>query len=569
MHDPLLAHTWAYVFLTQLRELGVGRVCIAPGSRSTVLAIQAARVFGGATTVHYDERGLAFFALGAAKMSQMPTCIITTSGTAVANLLPAVVEAHQAHVPLIVISADRPPELRDRGSNQTIDHNRIFGSYASWYIDIPCASSDIALDVVRDWAVQARDQSNGGYPIHVNWMFREPFLPEDGDVEVVLSQHPIKSVASQRVSSSSDISPLLSAIEGSRRGVCVVGELESQSETDQVISCIRSLGWATFADSLSNIRCNSTVPTIVSYGDLALLQELPEGFCPDTVLFFGGRVVSKRITSLLRASPSTRVIGVSSRRSNVNPLCGVSERFVTDYGALNSRVSALTSNQEPGFVDTIVSRSKAVSGVLESELSLQESDPLSEPSLLRAIARLTPAGRLLMVGNSMPIRDFDMFAAPRKDPPYVFANRGASGIDGVVATAFGASCGSQRDCTLLVGDLSLLHDLNSLGFAREADRSITIIVINNDGGGIFSLLPVARHASFERYFGTPHGVSFADFARGFGISYSQPRTYGEFEGVYSYALQAKRVSLIEVVTDRAANAELHRVLQKSINMVLK
>lgn len=568
MHDPILAHRWAHVFLTQLRSLGVERVCIAPGSRSTVLAIQAARIFDEATMVHFDERGLAFFALGAAKASRAPTCIITTSGTAVANVLPAVVEAHQAHVPLIVISADRPPELRDRGSNQTIDQNNIFGAHVSWYIDIPCATPDIPLDVVRDWAAQAWDRSGGYQPVHVNWMFREPFLPEDGDIGIVSSEATIERVSHRCISSTSNISALLSTIEGSRRGVCVVGELENQTETEHVRSCVGSLGWVTLADSLSNLRCDTRLPTLVSYGDLALLEELPAALKPDTVLFFGGRIVSKRISALLKASSDTRVVAISSRASNINPLCGISERFVTEYGGLSARISSLQNNQEQSFVKSFVSRGEAVASALESELSPKTSSSLSEPSVLRAVARLAPAEHVLMLGNSMPIRDFDMFAAPRKDAPYVVANRGASGIDGVVATAFGASYGLRQACTLVVGDLSLLHDLNSLSFAREVAHSVTIVVINNNGGGIFSLLPVAQQPSFERYFGAPHGVSFDNFARSFGISYSKPATFGEFERAYRDAVGQKGTSLIEVVTDRTSNAELHRLIQTRIKMVL-
>lgn len=571
MHNPALAHHWAEIFLKQLKALGVERVCIAPGSRSTILAIQAARIFGDATTVHFDERGLGFFALGASKISRKPTCLITTSGTAVANLLPAVIEAKQARVPLIVITADRPPELRERGSNQTIDQNRIFGSHVEWYFDIPCATEDIALNVVADWSLQAWERSLydcGIGPVHVNWMFREPFFegPESrissaSEQFIPMRSHPRRVV-------SSDMGELADLLRSSSRGVCVVGELSTPSEAQAVSEFVQRLGWVTIADPLSQLRMGRRIANLLNYGDLALLKEIPQQHQPDTILHIGGRIVSKRVSGFLSAKHGARVVHLSCNGDVVNPHAAVRERYVIDPETLRE-LAVAPVYADAGFVAFFRGRDLAVASVLESVPGCDDSWALTEPGILRALLQAVPHEQILMVGNSMPIRDFDMFARPRASAPFVVANRGASGIDGVVATGIGAALSSQRDGTIVVGDLSMLHDLNSLALLKGASQSITIVVINNDGGGIFSLLPVAKSEHFERNFATPHGLSFEQLAAGFSLRYARPTSHKDFLDQYGEAVTHRGATLLEISTSRDENAALHREIHSRIAEVLE
>jgi 2-succinyl-5-enolpyruvyl-6-hydroxy-3-cyclohexene-1-carboxylate synthase len=536
-----------------------------------VLAIQAAEIFGAEVTIHFDERGLAFFALGVAKTENAPACIICTSGTAVANLLPAVIEAHYAEVPLLVLSADRPPEMLNTGSNQTIHQPGIFGVYPQWCCDIPCATDTIAIETVRSWAREAvvRTTDPGGGPVHINWMFREPFFSTVHTDEVITttSRPVVQQVATS--SASADLSELHRVIESTKRGICLVGELRSYEEVVATAELITALRWTTFADSLSQLRQCTNVPCLINYADLSLLKEIPEDISPDTVLHLGGRITSKRLGSLLASVPERTVISLSDRLRPFNPYGGISLSF---YGALTTSAKELLATLQTHPADALSAfmknRDVTVATALQELLAQGSEASITEPSLLATLSSAVPTSHLLFLGNSMPIRDFEMFAQPRSTPPWILANRGASGIDGVFSTALGATCGAAHAGTLVVGDLSFLHDLNALALARERQAPFVVVVINNDGGGIFSLLPVSGTSSFERCFGTPHGITFEAIVKGFALPYANPHTIGDFQEAYATALAHNGTTVIEVRTSREENATLHRDIHKAIALAL-
>ena len=565
MSDPNLAHRWAYTFLTQLRSLGVERVFVAPGSRSTVLALQAYNIFRNDLITHFDERGLGFLALGAAKASRKATCIITTSGTAVANLLPAVIEARYSHVPLIILSADRPPEMQERGCNQTIDQKQIFGSHALAYHEICPPDETIPLAEIQSWAVSAwRNASRPGDEgaVQVNWMFREPFFAnESAEASVPLDTPAPLSITPLTPPVSPDLAKLTEILSTTTRGICVVGALESPEEAAAARACVNKLGWITFADSLSQLRQSNEPNGLMTYGDMSLLASLSEDLQPDTILHIGGRLVSKRISTLLAPSSTATVVSVSSSTDYFNPNDGIKTQIVAQLSALEK--IAISAPQDPTFQERFIARNVKAGSSIEKLFGTLEGD-ISEPSLLRALSLHTPSSHILMLGNSMPIRDFEMFAAARNDAPRAIANRGASGIDGIIATACGAALGGRTPVTLVIGDLSTLHDLNSLALARSVKTPFPIIVINNDGGGIFSLLPVSKTEHFEPLFGTPHGLRFDEITRGFGLSYSAPSSMQEFIRAYQHATSHQGASVIEVTTNRRANADLHRAISKEI-----
>jgi 2-succinyl-5-enolpyruvyl-6-hydroxy-3-cyclohexene-1-carboxylate synthase len=565
MSDPNLAHRWAYTFLTQLRSLGVERVFVAPGSRSTVLALQAFNLFGKNLITHFDERGLGFLALGAAKASRKATCIITTSGTAVANLLPAVIEARYSHVPLIILSADRPPEMQDRGCNQTIDQKAIFGTHALAYHEIRPPEETVPLEDLQTWAISAwhdatRPRNEGA--VQVNWMFREPFFAsESADASVPLDTPAPLTITSTTPPASPDLETLAEILSTTTRGICVVGALESPEEAAAARSFVAKLGWVTFADSLSQLRQDNELNGLMSYGDMSLLASLPGDLQPDTILHIGGRLVSKRISTLLAPSAKAKVVSVSSSSDYFNPNDGIQRRIVAPLEGLTT--IAVSAPQDSEFQASLSTRNSKVGSSMEKLFGELEGE-LSEPALLRALSLHTPNSHTLMLGNSMPIRDFEMFAVTRSGAPRTIANRGASGIDGIIATACGAALGGKTPVTLVVGDLSALHDLNSLALARSVKTPFPIIVINNDGGGIFSLLPVSKTEHFEPLFGTPHGLRFHEITRGFGIPYTNPSSMEEFMRAYQNATSHQGASVIEVTTNRHANAELHRAISKEI-----
>ena len=565
MSDPNLAHRWAYTFLTQLRSLGVERVFVAPGSRSTVLALQAYNIFGKNLITHFDERGLGFLALGAAKASRKATCVITTSGTAVANLLPAVIEARYAHVPLIVLSADRPPEMQERGCNQTIDQKAIFGSHALAYHEIRPPEETVPLADLQTWAVSAwQDATRLGNEgaVQVNWMFREPFFAsENAEASVPLDTPSPRTITTAIPPTSPDLETLTGILSTTTRGICVVGSLECPEEAAAARSFVAKLGWITFADSLSQLRQDNQLKGLMTYGDMSLLANLPEDLQPDTILHIGGRLVSKRISTLLAPSSRATIVSLSWSNDYFNPTDGIQRRFVAPPRALEK--IAISAPQDPRFQESLIERNSKVGATIEQLFGGHEG-ALSEPALLRALSLHTPSTHTLMLGNSMPIRDFEMFAATRSDAPRAIANRGASGIDGIISTACGAALGGETPLTLVIGDLSTLHDLNSLSLARFVRTPLPIIIINNDGGGIFSLLPVSKTEHFEPLFGTPHGLRFDDITRGFGLPYTVSSSMEEFIRAYQSATNHRGASVIEVSTNRHSNADLHRAISKEI-----
>jgi 2-succinyl-5-enolpyruvyl-6-hydroxy-3-cyclohexene-1-carboxylate synthase len=298
---------------------------------------------------------------------------------------------------------------------------------------------------------------------------------------------------------------------------------------------------------------------------MSLLTSLPGDLQPDTILHIGGRLVSKRTSTLLAPSASAKVVSVSSSADYFNPNDGIKTQIVTPLSALEK--IAVSAPQDPIFQERFIGMNLKVGSSVEKLFGTLEGK-LSEPALLRALSLHTPSFHTLMVGNSMPIRDFEMFAAPRRDAPRIIANRGASGIDGIIATACGAALGTEGPVTLVIGDLSALHDLNSLSLARSVKTPFPIVIINNDGGGIFSMLPVSRTEHFEPLFGTPHGLRFDELARGFGLPYSAPSSMEEFVRAYHNATTHRGASVIEVSTNRNANADLHRAITKEISTSL-
>lgn len=565
MSDPNLAHRWAYTFLTQLRSLGVEKIFVAPGSRSTVLALQAYNLFRDNLITHFDERGLGFLALGAAKASRTPACVITTSGTAVANLLPAVIEARYSHIPLIVLSADRPPEMQERGCNQTIDQRRLFGSHAIAYHEILPPDDSISLDEVQRYAIAAwHDATRHGDEgaVQVNWMFREPFFAsESAEAPIPLDiPSPLKAPTTT-APESVKLSDLTTIIKNTARGMCIVGALESPDKAAAARSFVKKLGWITFADSLSQLRQNGDIESLMTYGDLSLLAPISEDLQPDTILHIGGRLVSKRISALLAPSQKTKIVSVGPSNDHFDPNYGIQTRYVAPLHALTT--IEVSGPQDARFQQSWLARNATVAARVANILDSSQGD-ITEPAILRALSLHTPSEHILMVGNSMPIRDFEMFAAARRDAPRTFANRGASGIDGIIATACGAACGEETPLTLVIGDLSTLHDLNSLALARAVRTPLPMVVINNDGGGIFSLLPVSKTEHFEPLFGTPHGLRFTELVRGFGLPYEAPASMEDFVRVYQGALKRPGATVIEVTTNRHTNAELHRSISKEI-----
>ena len=571
---------WATLLVEELVRSGVGFFCVSPGSRSTPLVAALAANERAESRVHIDERGTAFAAVGHARATGRPAAWITTSGTAVANGLPAVVEAATDGVPMILLTADRPPELRQTGANQTIDQPDLFGDYVRWRFDLPAPEEAVdpamVLTTVDQAVYRARRAPSG--PVHLNLMFREPFLPDLDDgpgEEPALPARWLKSgkpytryAATRPAVDSDDIERLWDVLRPVERGLVVAGHLPSREHGEAVLRLAGSLGWPLLPDVRSQIRLGTPSKNLVPFYDALLASErFKETHAPEAVLHFGGRAVSKRLEHYLAQSCPDPYVVVRENPFRLDPSHRVTHSVEADVMGLCGGLAEVAERHPPASDASWTAAWREASERTDAHLDrlFEGVQELNEPLVARLVSRYIPEGHGLCVASSMPIRDLDAFATPYCAPVPVAANRGASGIDGTVATAAGFVRGSVSPATLLIGDLALLHDLNSLAMLRELP--IVVVVLNNDGGAIFSFLPVARHEGyFEPYFGTPQGLTFEHAAAMFGLEYEdpRPRTAPEFVEAYREACVRSRPVLIEVKTDREENVALHRELLEGL-----
>jgi 2-succinyl-5-enolpyruvyl-6-hydroxy-3-cyclohexene-1-carboxylate synthase len=561
----------ASMMVEELIRNGVDCFCLAPGSRCSPLTLVVARHPRARVFKHFDERGLGFFALGLARGSGQPAVVITTSGTAVANLLPAVVEADLENIPLIILSADRPPELRATAANQTIDQVNIFGARTRWFVDLPCPCTQAGPEYLLHTIDHAVDQSRQG-PVHLNAMLREPLVPLEQGPSLTpwlcRVQHWVdgadpftRYIPTERTPCESYTKELAASLSESPNGILVVGELSCEADRSSACTLGEILRWPIVADLRSGLRSGNPSLNIIHQMDVILQHPEARGDAPGAIIHLGGRLLSKRVQEWINQhAPSVYILCQDAQQQIVpghvtHRAAGSVQTFCENLAR------TVKPAAEPGWLERWQARQTTCDTVLTEHLS----SVLNEPAVARAISRQVPAGHLVFLGNSMPVRDMDMFASPDGQAAGFHANRGASGIDGLAASAAGVATGAGQALTLLIGDLSLLHDLNSLPLLRDARSPVTIVVINNDGGGIFSFLPIAEQEEvFEEYFGTPHGCSFEHAAAQFGIAYTQVTSLERLIKTYAQAVTQPTSTLIEVITQRDTNLADHQAIRDAV-----
>jgi 2-succinyl-5-enolpyruvyl-6-hydroxy-3-cyclohexene-1-carboxylate synthase len=578
---------WGYLIIEELVRNGVDYFVISPGSRSTPLTATVAQHPQAQKIVCLDERAAAFHALGYARATANPAVLICTSGSAAANYLPAVIEASIDNIPLIILSADRPPELRQTGANQTIDQVNLYGAYPQWQFDLPCPTAEISPTVVLttiDLAVAKSRQAPGGV-VQLNCMFREPFGSTDAPVEIPLSlekwkdsRSPYTRYASKlTIPTTDEIELLIEIIQSTARGVLVVGQLKSTVDIEAVVELAARLNWAIFADIQSGLRLREDLPNLIHYFDRLLLTDVSvELEQIDTIVQIGTRIVSSRWLKWIEKYPPQNYIVIVNDSDRHDPSHLVSLRIESDIAYLCQQLSAqLPPLAPPIWMQKLRSASDKISVTAAKFL---KTTKLTEPLIARTISELIPSQHGLWVSNSMPIRDLDMYGDGEMgrwgdwgiSNIRIGANRGTSGIEGAIAATTGFAVGLQAPVTAIVGDLSSLYDLNSFALLRRNVQPIIIVIINNDGGGIFSFLPIAKSTEiFDTYFGTPHGVNFSHAAAMFGLDYHHPQTADELIRDYRQALAKNCSAIIEVTTDRAENLQLHQALDREIQQQLK
>ena len=540
---------WARLLIEELWRLGLRDLCFAPGSRSAPLTLAATQQGRLRCHSHFDERGLGFLALGLAKRSGRPVALVTTSGTAVANLYPAVVEARQSGVPLIVLSADRPPELVECGANQAIQQAGIFADYPVFAQNLPTPSADISTRFLLGtldqlWLTLA--QTPG--PAHLNCPFAEPLYPHQGQPlpvgwphELALWQNSDQPLT--RIEAPITAAPLQAEWQqwAGRRGVIVAGQIDSPQEALAVAALADQLGWPLLADAQSQLLQH---PSAISHVDLALhgasfRRELGRA---ELLLQVGGRLLSKRLSQFIADHPWQQLWVLAPNSERLSPDYRLDRRLIAPIAAWCQQHQAAVERQAPWH------RLPALGASLPATL-VPFVERWSELAITHRLASLWRGA--LLLGNSLPPRLWQMLAPPRPETPQpgpLFSNRGASGIDGLIATAAGIARGqpSGEVTTLLLGDTSALHDLNSLALLRHAIHPVVVVLLNNDGGGIFSLLPgAATLPELDACFRLDHGLDFAHAAAQFGLAYAAPTELDTFSAAYLAAHAAARSTLIE------------------------
>ena len=579
---PNLNQLWANLLVEELVRNGVDYFCLAPGSRCAPLTTAIASSPRAKTVLHYDERGVAFHALGYGRATGRPAVVVTTSGTAVANVLPAVVEASEDQVPMIVLTADRPPELHDAGANQTIEQVMIFGPYLRWENNLPCPTTEIKPETVLTAVDQAlyRSRSSPHGPVHLNCMFREPLAPvssgEDYGTYLSSLARWQKSgkpyticTPSMQAAHEESLNDLVTTLNSATRGLLIVGALRDKTETEAVRRLSDKLGWPVLPDITSGLRlgANST-HTIVHYDQILAAGKFLSAHLPDVVLHLGGRLTSKRLLEYIEGSRPNEYIVIDDHPFRYDPSHLATAKIESAIDSFcDALCSRLNSRKSSPWLQDWQRASRLVDEALKNFAA--KSSGLSEPLVARLISQEIGAQCGLFLGSSMPVRDMNIFGATDGPQVRVAANRGASGIDGTVASATGFARGLNHPVTLLIGDLALLHDLNSLSLVRSLDLPMTIVAVNNNGGGIFSFLPIAQFEDiFDRYFGTPHNLDFEGAARMFGLGHARPSSKSAFVEAYKAAAKKQKSTLIEVVTQRKENYDLHVALQKEISSKL-
>ncbi len=549
---------FALVLADELARRGVHHAVIAPGSRSTPVALALAEHSKITVHVRIDERSAAYLALGIAKATGSVVPVLCTSGTATTYFHGAVMEADLARVPLLALTADRPPELHGIGANQTVEQSGLYGGAVRWAYDVPAPDSH--PDAVDTWRETVRTaverclglQGDPVGPVHLNLALREPLVPvDDGagfDHELGLER--VRDLHVARPSGEASSDELAAALAGVRNAVVVVGDVAQ--DPVPVVRWCEQVGWPLLAEPHSNARRG---PAALRAADAVLRdRDFLAGHAPDLVVVVGRVGLSRPLLDWLGQVPH---VVVSPDGGNWDVTRSARAVIRCDTAALDA-LDVATHRAEPGWSAAWRERAAVAASALDAVLD--DEPGLTEPRVVRDVARLLPSGASFVVASSMPIRDLDLVMEPREDIT-VYANRGVSGIDGFVSTAQGiALARPDRPTVALCGDLSLLHD--ATGLIGEEQPNLTYVVINNDGGGIFSLLPqgsAVEPQAFERLFGTPHGVDLAALAAAYGVPHRQVSSPAELSEALS---TVEGVRIVEIRTERGANAALHARLRE-------
>jgi 2-succinyl-5-enolpyruvyl-6-hydroxy-3-cyclohexene-1-carboxylate synthase len=546
---------WAMALVDGLAAAGVGHAVISPGSRSTPLALACLRHPRLRTWIQVDERSAGFFALGLSKADRRPVILICTSGSAPANWFPAVIEANHGLIPLLLLTADRPPELRDCGANQSIDQVKLFGGQVRASHELPLVESTAAALQNLGWlAVRAADQSRWPLPgpVHINVPLREPLVPSGALPEYEVAAMPKTVSYPAMLPPADEIARWATELSG-RPGLIVCGEGEYREGFPAALAQLAGqLACPVLADPLSNLRFGGHDRSrfLSRYDAFLRRTSFAETHRPEWVLRFGAMPVSRQLQNTLAACTEATHFLVEAHGRWPDPLHQTLRLLRADADAVCAALVAARPLPAPAaWLEDFAAEEHRAAGLAQATAKPIEAEVVE--SLLHQFA-----GGCLFSGNSMAIRDLDNFAAGGEAPLRIVGNRGASGIDGNVSTALGLCAALGKPVVALLGDLAFYHDMNGLMAARGLN--ITFVVLNNGGGGIFSYLPQSGLEDFERGWLTPTELDFFHAARMYGLDYHHVENAEAFDAALASALAHEGADLIEVQVDREVSVARHR-----------
>ena len=554
-------------FISELVQTGVKDVVVSPGSRSTPIAMVMAEHPDLRLHIHVDERSAAFFALGISKASKKPTVLLCTSGTAAANYFPAIAEAKISRVPLVVLTADRPHELRDVGAPQTIDQMHLYGNHVKWFVEMaPPEHSDEMIRYARTVcarAVATSLQAPSG-PVHLNFPLREPLIPLLDHESLFEQKERVEGYVQIQQATMSlrdhEFDMYAELLCSSQKGIIVCGQIDDQDFSKQVVELSEKLQFPILADPLSQLRSGDHNGNMIidTYGTFLRNEKAKRKLQPDLIIRFGAMPVSKVLTLFLKENFAARQIVVDGGVGWRDPAMLSTEMVYCKESIFCQEIGKRVDEKRTStYSNDWIKINHATKDILTV---MNKNENLSEGKLFYQLEELLPEDSTIFVGNSMPIRDLDSFFHFNQKRFHVMANRGANGIDGTISTALGAAT-IKQPFYLILGDLTFFHDMNGLVAAKLQQLNITILLINNNGGGIFSFLPQASHPNhFERLFGTPLDLDFSLAVEMYGGRFTSITNWERFSSTLLEDRKSKGLRVIEILTNREQNVKEHHDL---------
>ncbi len=560
----------AEYFIKILLNFGVRDICISPGSRNTPLIVAISKNSNIQAHIIVDERTSCFFALGLARQTGNPVAVVTTSGTAAAELTPGIVEAYFSRLPLIICTADRPGYLIERGANQVINQRNMFFNHVKEFYDVglPGISKRWFGRLSKNVAAKLNAQAINPGPVHFNFPFEKPFEPGSHTDEVdpeFLSNldnevKNIKPTGLQPADSRGLSKKVIARILGSKKILLSVGPLNNRTDITEPVSILaEKLDCPVAPDGLARIFFDKLPHVIDNFSTIALSSEFIKKNDPDLIIHFGNAPVSKSFLEFFKDSKAHK-IAVNSYGDKIDPTRTVDEFIKISPGdfcseLLNSDIQKSDMRKNSWYQK--VKRADAAIDKLKTEMIFKKRFPF-EGRIIKEIYSLLPEESNLFLSNSMPVRDFEYFISDRKNIN-LYYNRGASGIDGIISTACGTGSKSDLSTALITGDLAFYHDLNSLYLCNRNAKPIVLVVINNDGGGIFEMLPIAEERiDFEKYFKTPVRFNYEHAVKAFGLKYCRVSSWADLKSQFNKAIKLKTSTVIEIKSSSKQSLSLRR-----------